>query len=445
MTYQQLTALLKKEMVPAHGCTGPTAYALAAARCRPHLTAEPESMTVYVSPAFLKIGFGVATPGTSTPGIPIAAAAGLMGGDHTLGLSVLKPCTAGDMENAHRFVREGRVRIESDRARTGVYVRAEVRTRSEVVTAVVSGTHDGIVLVTVNGTAVFRRELAPEEIRAGKSDLTLLDVFKYVRCASMSRLQFLLRGYRMNLALAEDGLRQEFGLKSGRAYLAAGFPRAPKDLYQRPMEYLPGDLGKRIQILVAAASDARMGGSRLPAMAAMGDGNQGITAMVPVGLAAAHYGADEEQTLRALALSCLMTFYVKSRIGRASAFCLCAIAASAGAAAGIGFLKGLNDAQIRGAVKNVIAPLAGMLCDGAKNSCALKMTIAASAALTGVQLAESGLEVGYYDGVADDTLEDTVDAITGIAAQSQTLLDDSMVESILAREARRHTAQPKHG
>ena len=447
MTYQQLTALLKQEMVPAHGCTGPTAYALAAARCRPHLTAPPESMTVYVSPAFLKIGFGVATPGTATPGIPIAAAAGLMGGDHTLGLSVLKPCTPADMEQAHRFVREGRVRIESDRARTGVYVRAEVVTHNELVTAVVSGTHDGIVLVTVNGEEIFRRELTPEQIRGGGDELRLADIFRYVRSASMTRLRFLLRGFRMNLALAEDGLRQEYGLQSGRAYLAAGFPKghAPEDLYVRPMDYLPEALGERIRILVAAASDARMGGSRLPAMAAMGDGNQGITAMVPVGLAAEHYGADEETTVRALALSCLMTFYVKARIGRAAAFCLCAIAASAGAAAGIGFLKGLDDGRIRAAVKNVIAPLAGMLCDGAKNGCALKMTVAAASALAGVQLAEAGIELGYYDGVADDTLEDTVECITGIAAKSQALLDNSMVDSILEREARRQAAQPEHG
>ena len=442
MTYQKLTALLKREMVPAHGCTGPTAYALAAARCRPHLTEEPESMTVYVSPAFLKIGFGVATPGTATPGIAIAAAVGLMGGDHTLGLNVLKPCTQEDIDRAHRFVADGKVRIESDPAQSGVYVRAEVRTRGGTVTSVVSGTHDGISLVTVDGKEIFRRDPVPDEIQPERDELTLESIFRYVRFASMRQLRFLLKGYRMNIELAEDGLRQEYGMKSARAYLAACFPKGavPEDLYTRPLAYLPGDLGKRIQILVAAASDARMGGSRLPAMIAMGDGNQGITAMVPVGLAAEQYCADEERTLRALALSCLITFYVKTRVGRASAFCLCAIAASAGAAAGIAFLKNMDDAQLRAAVKNVISPLAGMLCDGAKNSCALKMAIAATAALTAVQLAEAGLEVGYYDGVADDTLEDTVDCITSIASQSQTLLDNAMVEKILEREERKRSA-----
>lgn len=181
-----------------------------------------------------------------------------------------------------------------------------------------------------------------------------------------------------------------------------------------------------------------MGGSRLPALAAMGDGNQGLTATIPVGVAAQLMSVSHEKACRALALSCLMLFYVKMQIGRAAAFCLCAIAAAAGVAAGVGYLRDFSEEQIRGAVKNVISPLAGMLCDGAKNGCALKMTIAASSALTAVDLAAAGVQMGYFDGVCDDSLEDTVACITGIATRSMELLDGCMVDEIVKKAARKH-------
>lgn len=442
MTHEDITKLLKKEMVPALGCTGPTAYALAAARCKPYLTAKPEQMNIYVSPAFLKIGFGVATPGTSEPGIGIAAAIGLEGGDYTLGMEVLKPCTPQDVEHAQDMVDSGRVKILSDPNQTGVYVRAEIITKNETVVTVLSGTHDGIVSVAVNGKEVFHADAAPVVMEEDALGLNPDIIFDYVKNVNPQELRFLLDGYTMNTELAEDGIKGGFGLKSGRAYLRSTFKKeeAPADLWERPLDYLPESLEKRVQIMVSAASDARMGGSRLPAMAAMGDGNQGITAILPVGLAAEALKASEEESIRALALSCLMLFYVKIHIGRASAFCMCAIAASAGAAAGICYLKGLGEKAIRATVKNAISTLAGMLCDGAKNGCALKMSVAAATALTAVELAEADVEVGYFDGVADDTLERTVRCITSIATKNMDALDACMVEGILEKEERRRSS-----
>jgi len=439
MTREGITRMLKKEMVPALGCTGPTAYALAAARCKPYLTAEAKLMNIYVSPAFLKIGFGVATPGTTEPGIGIAAAIGLIGGDYTLGMEVLKTCTPEDVVNAQQMVNEGKVQIFGDWDETGVYVRAEIITDNETAVTVLSGTHDGIVSVAVDGKEMFHADVTPVAVQEDEVGLTPEIIFDYIAHADTKELRLLLDGYKMNIALAEDGLKKGFGLQSGRAYLKSSFKadNVPADLFERPLDYLPTALHKRIQILVSAASDARMGGSSYPAMAAMGDGNQGITAILPVGLAAEAYGASEEETIRALALACLMLFFVKIHIGRSAAFCLCAIAASAGAAAGICYLKGLDEKATRAAVKNAISPLAGMLCDGAKNGCALKMSIASATALTAVELAESGVEVGYFDGVADDTLERTVSCITEIATKSMDLLDNLMVESILAKEERK--------
>ena len=438
MTREAMTQMLRREMVSALGCTGPTAYALAAACCRPHLTGEVTGMDVYVSPAILKIVFGVATPGTPEPGIAIASAIGLLGGDMTRGLEVLESAGPEDVKRAHEMVEEGKVRVLCDWEQTGVYVRAEVQTHKERVAAVVAGTHDGIQGVWVDGRPVLENPPASEELTEEEAGLNLEMIFDYVEHCRPGELRFLLEGYRMNAALAEDGLKQPFGLCSGRAHLRDTFPagQIPEDLFQRPLDYLPASLAEKVRVMVSAASDARMGGSRMPAMAAMGDGNQGITATLPVGLAAEHLGASEEETIRALAMSCLMLFYVKIHTGRAAAFCLCAIAAAAGVAAGVGYLKGLTQAQIRAAVKNVMAPLAGMLCDGAKNACALKMSIAAASALSAVELAAAGVEAGYYDGVADYTLEQTVSCITRIGTAAQELLDRCMVEEILAKQAR---------
>lgn len=446
MTNSELSGLLKKEMLPALGCTGPTAYALATACCRPFLTAPVKEVKIYVSPAFLKIGFGVATPGTTEPGIGIAAAIGLTGGDYRLGMQVLQPVTDEDITLAREMVQSGLIQVLCAWEKQGVYVRAEVRTENELAIAVVEHTHDGISLIEVNGEKKYTATISAEEkLEDNPDSLTLEDIFRYVRTVDTSDIRFLADGYTMNLALAEDGLKHQFGLRSGRAILAEYWQSrgVPGDLYERPMDYLPDGIQDRAKVLVSAASDARMGGSRLPAMAAMGDGNQGLTAMLPVGAAADLLGDSEEQKIRALALSCLMLFYIKMHIGRASAFCLCAIAASAGVAAGIGYLKGMDEPQICGAVKNVISPLAGMLCDGAKNACALKMAIAASTAITSIDLAASNVETSYFDGVSDDTLENTVSCITKIATQSMELLDHCMVDGILEKSERRRMAAKK--
>lgn len=439
MKQQELTQLLKKEMIPALGCTGPTAYALATACCRPYISGEVERIQVYVSPAFLKIGFGVATPGTSRPGIEIAAALGLVGGDYKLGLQVLSTATQADMEQAEKLVDNGMIEVLCAWDKEGVYVRAEVTTQKEQVLAIVEHTHDGVSLIRVNGIDVFRAQTQGEQLEDDPGQLSLNDIFSYINQVPISDIQFLLDGFQMNMDLAQAALKEPFGLACGRAFLKEYWAdRAiPPDLFQRPLEYLPDSIPDRAKILVAAASDGRMGGCRLPAMAAMGDGNQGLTAMIPVGVAGQMLGAEQERICRALALSCLMLFYVKMNIGRASAFCLCAIAASAGVAAGYGYLRGFKNEQIEAAVKNVISPLAGMLCDGAKNGCALKMAIATTTAFTAAGLAEDGVQMGYYDGVCDDSLADTVTCITQVATKTMELLDRCMVDEILAKTRRR--------
>lgn len=447
MNHSEITDLLHKEIVPVTGCTGPTAYALAAAACRRYLTGSIKSINVYVSPAYLKMGFGVATPGTSDTGIEIATAAGLIGGDPDAGMQVLKRTTEKHLEQAVEMCRQNMISVHSAKGEKGVYVRTEIETERETVMAVVSHTHDGLRLIQVNGNDVFRTDHAEEEerIEDHPDRLTLDDIFRYADSCTLAEVGFLLDCYRTNLALAEDGIRGGYGMKTGRALLRQCLhgQEDPHDLFERPLDHLPAAMEERIAILVSGASDGRMGGSRLPAVAAMGDGNQGLTLLIPIGVAGEAMHQGELQTARAMALGALMLFYVKMHIGRAAAMCLCAIAASAGVAAGYGYLKGLSEAQIKAAVKNVISPLAGMLCDGAKNACALKMSIAASSALQAVRLAEMGAEVGFYDGVSDERLEDTVSNVTHLANETMDYMDDCMVRVILNKANRTRVSPGK--
>lgn len=441
MDHQEITALLRKEIEPVTGCTGPTAYALAAAACRPYLTAPVRSIRVYVSPAYLKMGFGVATPGTAETGIEIATAAGLTGGDPDAGMQVLKHTTDQHIRQAGELLKRIKLTVCSAPGEKGVYVRDEIETAAETVEAVVSHTHDGLRLIRVNGKEVFRRDPAQEEerIEDHPDRLSLDDVFDYADSCTLEETGFLLEHYRTNLALAEDGIRGGYGMQTGRALLRQAWKgrEQPPDLLERPLDYLPTDMEQRIRILVSGASDGRMGGSRLPAVAAMGDGNQGLTLLLPLGVAGEALGSGTSATARAMALGTLMLFYVKMHIGRAAATCLCAIAAAAGVAAGYGRLRGLDRRQIEAAVKNVISPLTGMLCDGAKNACALKMSVAAATALQAVELAEMGSEAGYWDGVCDDTLADTVAGVTALVNETMDYMDDCMVRVILNKSSRK--------
>ncbi len=435
MLHHEITNLLRDELAPATGCTGPTAYALAAAACRAYVTGDIRHFRVYVSPAYLKIGFGVATPGTSTPGIEIAAAAGFVAGDPARGMQVLQPVTAADLERAHSLCAQGRLSVHSAPEQKGVYVRCEIETSRETVVSVVSHTHDGLCLVQVNGADVFRADPSalPDRIEDHPDSLSLSDIFQYARTCTLDETGFLLEGYRINRALAEDGIRGAYGLGTGRALLLRALDRqpAPSDLLQDPLHDLPASIEMQSLILVCGACDGRMGGSRLPAMAAMGDGNQGLTLLLPLGVAGHALGKSDLETARAMALGALILFYIKMRIGRASAMCLCALASAAGVAAGYGALRGLSERQIEGAVKNVLSPLAGMLCDGAKNACALKMSVAVSTALRAVDWAALDVQPGYYDGLCDDSLEQTVHIITQVTNQTMEMLDLCMVNAIL--------------
>lgn len=428
----ELTALLEREVKPALGCTGPTAYALATASCRPFLTAPADRLEMALSPELFKTGFGVATPGSPKPGIAIAAANGLFGGDCRLGMEVLQTATERTSVEAEAFIAENRIQILCDWSQKGIYAKATVYTQNETVEAVLEGAYDHISSVSVDGREVCRNDWAGSEA-AENPELSIAHILEFARTVEPEKIRFLEKGMEMNYALALAGLRAPFGHEAGRALLRQTREDFREEFFENPQEVLPADACKRAKILVAAAADARMGGCSLPAMCTMEDGNQGITAINPVYAASQVWKIDPEKTIRAVALSHLSSLYVKTNVGRTSPFCMCGIGSASGVAAALTYLRGGNDRQIEASIINLLSPMMGMLCDGAKPGCAFKMCIATEAAFTASATALQGISLGFFDGTADESVAKTIQNISKIVHASDVALSASLVNIIVQK------------
>lgn len=434
MTNEQskLISLLKREVLPALGCTGPTAYALVTACCRPHMTAPAQKLTLELSPELFKTGFGVATPGSPEPGIAIAAASGLFGGDWTLGMEVLNTATPATNAEAFDFIAAHRITTLCDWSRRGIYARAVVTTEKETVVAVLEGSYDHILSVQRNDVTVYH-DAALHEAESEKAELDLPRLLSFIRTVEPEAISFLREGADMNYALAIEGIRHPFGHAVGRALFRRVCADFDESFYNAPAAHMPANACEWGKILVTAAADARMGGCNMPAMCTMGDGNQGITAINPVTAAAQVWHIDDDRALRAVALSHLVSIYIKSNIGKTTPFCMCGIGSASGVAAAISYLKDGTDAQIEAAIINLLSPMMGILCDGAKPGCAFKMCIATEMAFTAAETAIGRVSLGFYDGMADATLAKTLDHIKSVVRDSSPALSESLVNVIIKK------------
>ncbi len=436
--YNELTALLEREVRPALGCTGPTAYALAAASCRPFLTAKANRLVMALSPELFKTGFGVATPGSPKPGIAIAAAKGLFGGDFRLGMEVLQTATEQTSAEADAFIAEDRIEILCDWSQKGIYAKAAVYTQNETVEAVLEGAYDHVSSVSVDGREICRNDWEGSE-EAESPELSMARILDFVRNVDLEELRFLEKGMEMNYALALAGLRAPFGHEVGRTLFRQMRTDFQESDYEQPQSAIPTDACEWAKILVTAAADARMGGCSLPATCTKGDGNQGITAINSVCAASQVWGIGEEKTIRAVALAHLVSLYVKTNVGKTSPFCMCGIGSGSGIAAALTYMKDGSDRQIEASVINLLSPMMGMLCDGAKPGCAFKMCIATEAAFTASTTALQGICLGFFDGTADETAAKTIEHISKIVQDSDTALSASLVNIIIQKTAENKT------
>ena len=404
---RRIIDLINREVVPAIGCTEPIAVALCTARAAETLGAGPERIAVRLSANILKNAMGVGIPGTGMIGLPIAGALGALIGRAEYRLEVLRDVTPEAVERGREMI--GR-RCISIGLKEGVceklYIEAEVEAAGHRAVAVIAGGHTDFVFVSRDGEVLFdKRTPAGCDEEAGEVPLTLARVWDFAMTSPVDELRFILETRRLNMAAAERSLAGEYGHCVGRTLRC-----------DRERKVMGDSLFTRILSYTSAACDARMAGAMIPVMSNSGSGNQGIAATLPVAVYADEVHASEERTIRALALSHLTVIYIKQSLGRLSALCGCVVAAT-GSSCGITYLMGGGYGQAAAAVKNMIANLTGMICDGAKPSCAMKLTSGVSTAVLSAMMAMDGRCVSPVEGIIEEDVDRCIRNLTAIGRE----------------------------
>lgn len=426
--WQRFILAVQEEVKPALGCTEPISLALAAAVAAAELDGAVERIDAWVSPNLMKNGLGVTVPGTGMVGLPIAAALGALGGNSQAGLEVLKDASAKAIHDAKAMLSAGKVSVMLQQPCDEIlFSRAKVYSRDGWACVTIVGGHTNIVRIETHAGVKFAQDTRTDGDEqdsplAVLSTTSLEEILAFVNNVPFDDIRFILDAARLNGALSQEGLRGSWGLHIG-ATLEKQCARG----------LLANDLSTAIIIRTSAASDARMGGATLPAMSNSGSGNQGITATVPVMVVAEHFGADEEKLARALMLSHLSAIYIHHQLPRLSALCA-ATTAAMGAAAGMAWLVDGRYSTISMAIGSMIGDVSGMICDGASNSCAMKVSTSASAAWKAVLMALDDTAVTGNEGIVAHNVEQSISNLCALACHSMQQTDKQIIE-IMARKA----------
>lgn len=421
--WPELLKAIRQEVIPALGCTEPISLALASAIAARTLGVRPERIDARVSANLMKNGMGVTVPGTGMVGLPIAAAVGALAGDPDGGLEVLKALTPEDVAAARRMLDEKRVSVTIADVPQVLFSESYVVAGENSVRVRIADSHTQVVLIERNGETLYAQASdsssgAPMYSLTGASARAVYD---FATTVPFSDIAFILEAARLNDRLASAGLEGEFGLHIGATL---------KRQLERGM--LSDDLQTRILIRTAAASDARMGGASFPAMSNSGSGNQGIVATMPVLVIAEHVKADEETLARALVLSHLMAIYIHGKLPKLSALCAVTTAAM-GAAAGMAWLLRGGYGAASMAICSMIGDVAGVICDGASNSCAMKVSTSASAAYKAVLMALDNSRVTGNEGIVEESVDASIANLCALATGSMVHTDRQIIEIMVGK------------
>ena len=419
---QQIITLVKQQVIPAMGCTEPICVALAVARATEELGARPERIKVLLSSNILKNAMGVGIPGTGMVGLPIAIALGATIGKSSYGLEVLKDCTPKAVEAGKVYIQEGRIDIQHKTdAPDKLYVEVHAYDATDGHTCVIiSQKHTQYIYIEKNGHVVMDERGNDSTSATGQSaaevELTLRRVYDFATTTPLADIDFINDAARLNLAAAQQSLDGNYGHGLGKTL-------------SRPLGR--GIMGESIFSKVLSstglACDARMAGAMIPVMSNSGSGNQGIAATLPVVVFARENHNTEEELTRALVLSHLTAIYIKQSLGRLSALCGCVVA-STGSSCGITYLMGGQYEQVAYSVKNMIANLAGMVCDGAKPSCALKVSSGVSTAVLSAMLAIQNKFVTNVEGLIEDDVDRCIRNLTLVGAKGMQETDRMVLD-----------------
>ena len=410
-TRERIIALVHQEVVPAIGCTEPMAVALCTSKATEQLGCRPEKIEALLSANILKNAMGVGIPGTGMIGLPIAIALGALIGKSDYQLEVLKDMTPEALDEGKRFIGENRIAIglkegECDK----LYIEVTVTAGDKSEKAIIAGSHTHF----VSGDASYSRNSGsdgdPDEIA-----LNMRLVYEFATTAPLEEIRFIEEARKYNMNAAREALKGNYGHNLGKTI-------------DRPLAkgIFGNSIFSHIISRTASACDARMGGALIPVMSNSGSGNQGICATNPVCVYAKENENTEEELLRGLMLSHLTAIYIKQSLGKLSALCGCVVA-SIGSSCGITYLMGGDYERICYSVKNMIANLTGMICDGAKPSCSLKITSGVSTAMLSSLLAMEGKCVSSEEGIVDDSVDKSIRNLTSIGAEAMCRTDDMVL------------------
>ncbi|WP_278505144.1 serine dehydratase subunit alpha family protein [Phocaeicola barnesiae] len=417
---EQIIALIHQEVVPAIGCTEPIAVALCVARASEILNnRHPQRITAQLSANILKNAMGVGIPGTDMIGLPIAIALGALIGKSEYGLEVLKDCTPEAVEEGKQLIDAQAIQISlKEGIKEKLYIEVCCEADGNKATAIISGGHTHFVYESLNDEVLLNIQSgAGHEGGETEMELNLRKVFEFATTTPIEEIRFILEAKRLNKSAAERSLAGSYGHELGKTLRSS-----------RSEQHLMGNnTFTHILSYTSAACDARMAGAMIPVMSNSGSGNQGIAATLPVVVYAEDNQKTEEELIRALTLSHLTVIYIKQSLGRLSALCGCVVAAT-GSSCGITYLMGGGYEQVAYAVKNMIANLTGIICDGAKPSCALKLTSGVSTAVLSAILAIEQKCVTAVEGIIEDDVDLSIRNLTRIGSEGMNETDKMVLD-----------------
>ena len=410
--------LIKREVIPAIGCTEPIAVSLCVAKATEILGCVPQNIEVKLSANILKNAMGVGIPGTGMIGLPIAIALGALAGKSEYQLEVLRNICKNDVDAGKKMIDEKRIKIAlKEDIEEKLYIEAICYHGNQKSVAIISGGHTNFIYIEQCGKELLNvAHSASESNEEEDLKLSLRKVYDFAMNTPLDEIDFILETARLNKAAAEESFHNDYGHSLGRTL---------RGKYEK--QIMGDSIFSHILSYTSGACDARMAGAMVPVMSNSGSGNQGISATLPVVIFAEENNKSQEELTRALVLSHLMVIYIKQSLGRLSALCGCVVAAT-GSSCGITYLMGGNYNQIAYAVKNMIANLTGMICDGAKPSCALKVSTGVSTAVLSAIMAMEDRFVTSVEGIIDEDVDQSIRNLTRIGSQGMNETDKLVLE-----------------
>ena len=415
---------LKKEVVPSEGCTEPIAIAYAASIAAEHLKGEIKEVNIYLSKNVIKNALGVGIPGTGGVGIEIAAALGISIQKSYKKLTILSNFTEDELKKAKEIVDKNIINIKQKNTNKALYIEVELLSETSKSKVIIEDTHTNVTLIECDDEIIMdNNSEVSEDLEEDYKLFKIVDIYNFAKEADFDDIKFILESAKMNEKVSEEGLKGDYGLQVGSKIIEKG-----------NFNLFSNDASNKIIAASAAASDARMDGCAMPIMTTAGSGNQGIACSIPVAQTARLLDKSEEELARALVLSNLVTIRIKKHMGRLSPLCGAGIAGATGASCGITYLLGGDLENINYCINNMISDLSGMICDGAKETCALKIATGTNAAIQCANLAINGISATANDGIVAKDVEETIESIETLIQNGFKNVDDTILNIMLEKK-----------